>query len=333
MGKYLDRSTGVNIAKAAAVFVILYFQIYFFKFVARTAVLANSRVSYENAVVLWEKYHIFTYNIKFIFYIFAAIICFLIIRERVMKLKQERINWTFSVFFIAANLFSFMAYVILNLRIIEQAGGSYLLLSFARYMLILVMASSLAFALFGFWNAVRFARKFRYQIMAGLVLSWLFLNFYSYIQKLWPYFSWIVAKISYFLLGIFYKDVFLRYESTMFGNVYHHIPTVGTPEHAVAIFKPCSGIEGISLFLLFFTIIAIIEWKTVNRKRLLLLYPLGVLLMFLINIIRITFLIIAGIEISPEFALGGFHSNFGWILFAVFFFVFMYFSYDWMKRS
>ncbi|MBW3013798.1 exosortase/archaeosortase family protein, partial [Candidatus Woesearchaeota archaeon] len=106
-----------------------------------------------------------------------------------------------------------------------------------------------------------------------------------------------------------------------------------TSEHAVAIFKPCSGIEGISLFLLFFSIIAIIEWKTLNKKRLFVLYPLGVLFMFLINIARITFLIIAGIEISPEFAMGGFPSNFGWILFAVFFFIFMYFSYNWMKKS
>ncbi|MBW3011464.1 archaeosortase/exosortase family protein [Candidatus Woesearchaeota archaeon] len=333
MKKFFDKSSLVNVAKAAAIFAILYFEVFFFKFAMKTAVLVNSKVSYANAVVLWEKYHVFSYYIRSIFFIFAAIICFLIIRERIMKFKQSKVNWTYSVVFIAVNLFSLLAYVILNMHILENEGGSFLLLASVRYLLILIMAFSLIFAFFGIKNFVRFVREFKYSILVSMLLSWLFLNFYTYFQKLWPYMSWVVAKIAYYLLLPIYKDVFLKYESTMFGNVYHNIPTVGTSEHAVAIFKPCSGIEGISLFLLFFSIIAIIEWKTLNKKRLFILYPLGVLFMFLINIARITFLIIAGIEISPEFAMGGFHSNFGWILFAVFFFIFMYFSYNWMKKS
>ena len=46
-----------------------------------------------------------------------------------------------------------------------------------------------------------------------------------------------------------------------------------------------------------------------------LLLPLGVVAIWLFNIVRIATLIIIGAEISPELALGGFHSLAGWISF------------------
>ncbi len=69
MKNYLDKSSLVNIGKAAAIALILYIEVFFFKFFMKTAVLVNSKVSFENAVVLWEKYHIFSYHIKSIFYV------------------------------------------------------------------------------------------------------------------------------------------------------------------------------------------------------------------------------------------------------------------------
>ena len=333
MKKYLDTNVILNVVKVVSVFIILYFEVFFYRYALKTSVLVNSKVIFENAVVLWDKYHIFTYHIKSIFFIFAAIICFLIIRERIMKFKLGKINWTFSVFYLAGNIFAFMAFVIFNMFLIDNTGGSYLTLSIIRYALILLMTILIVITFFGARNTWNFVKEFKFSMIISLLLSWGFLNFYTTFQKIWPYLSWFVAKASYFLLKPIYGDVILKYESTMFGNVYHNIPTVGTSEYAAAIFRPCSGIEGISLFLLFFTIIAIIDWKKIDWKRLIVLYPVGIAFMFAINILRITFLVIAGNQISPEFALGAFHSNFGWILFAIFFFIFMYFSYGWMKKS
>ncbi|MCK4669967.1 MAG: archaeosortase/exosortase family protein [Nanoarchaeota archaeon] len=333
MKKYLDKGSVLNIVKIVAIFIILYFEVFFYKYALRTSVLVNSKVIFENAVVLWDKYHIFTYHIKSIFFVFAVIICLLIIRERIMKFKLGEINWTFSVFYLAGNIFAFMTFVIFNMYLIDDTWGSYLLLSIIRYLLVLLIAVMLVLAFFGARNVWNFVREFKFSIIISLLLSWGFLNFYTSFQKIWPYLSWVVAKASYFLLKPIYGDVILKYESTMFGNVYHNIPTVGTSEYAAAIFKPCSGIEGLSLFLLFFTIIVIIDWKKIDWRKLFVLYPLGVAFMFVINILRITFLVIAGNQISPAFALGAFHSNFGWILFAIFFFIFMYFSYEWMKKS
>ena len=230
------------------------------------------------------------------------------------------------------NVLVFVLFLFLNFYIIETPEASYTLLLFLWYLLAVGLACTLAFTFFSPKNVVKFVKTFYIEILASAILAWLFLNFYSMFQKLWPIFALIVGKSVYFFLSLFYSDAFYESTTVSFGHVFEGIPTVGTSNFAGAIFEQCSGIEGLSLFLLFFTIIVIIEWKEINKRKLLILYPLGLGLMFLINIFRITLLMIAGTEISPAFAAGGFHSNFGWILFAIYFVIFEFFSYRWMKN-
>ena len=66
------------------------------------------------------------------------------------------------------------------------------------------------------------------------------------------------------------------------------------------------------------TLLAVYLWwfRRIHRfPQSLLLLPVGMLLMWLANVVRITALILVGIWISPEIAVDGFHSAAGWIAF------------------
>lgn len=90
---------------------------------------------------------------------------------------------------------------------------------------------------------------------------------------------------------------------------------LGTPTFLVEIAPQCSGSEGVGLIVAF---LGGYLWFCRRRLRLpaaLLLLPLGAVLMALLNVVRITLLILIGSWGSPEVALGGFHSQAGWLAF------------------
>lgn len=90
---------------------------------------------------------------------------------------------------------------------------------------------------------------------------------------------------------------------------------IGTRDFGVTISDQCSGYEGIGLLVAF---LAAFFWIFRDRLRFpqaWLLWPLGLAGIWLLNSVRIAALIVVGVEYSPAVAIGGFHSQAGWILF------------------
>jgi exosortase E/protease (VPEID-CTERM system) len=90
---------------------------------------------------------------------------------------------------------------------------------------------------------------------------------------------------------------------------------IGTREFTANIGWSCSGIEGLVLILVF-----TIAWLAFFRRELrfpqaLLLIPAGVAILWSLNVLRITALILIGAAGAPAVAVGGFHSAAGWICF------------------
>ncbi|MEO8259756.1 MAG: CAAX prenyl protease-related protein [Acidobacteriota bacterium] len=88
---------------------------------------------------------------------------------------------------------------------------------------------------------------------------------------------------------------------------------LGTPEFSVLVSRECSGAEGLGLMLAF-----TVTWLWLHRAewrfpRALLLVPIGLSLVWLFNCLRIAGLVLIGAEGAPEIALGGFHSQAGWL--------------------
>ena len=90
---------------------------------------------------------------------------------------------------------------------------------------------------------------------------------------------------------------------------------LGTQRFGVEILEFCSGLEGMSLILVF-----MVAWLWYFRReyrfpRALLLIPFGVALMFGLNAVRIAVLVLIGNAGYSEVAEYGFHSQAGWIAF------------------
>lgn len=92
---------------------------------------------------------------------------------------------------------------------------------------------------------------------------------------------------------------------------------IGTPDFKVSVGFGCSGYQGIALITMLLS--GYLWWfrEALRFPRALVLIPVGIVLSYLANAVRIAALILIGIHVSPQIAVDGFHSNAGWLAFLV----------------
>jgi len=90
---------------------------------------------------------------------------------------------------------------------------------------------------------------------------------------------------------------------------------IGTQKFTVQIAAGCSGLEGMGLMLVFGALWLWFFRDEYRFPRALLLIPFAMGLMFLLNAVRIAALILIGDAGARNVAVGGFHSQAGWIAF------------------
>ena len=113
--------------------------------------------------------------------------------------------------------------------------------------------------------------------------------------------------LAYHLLELFYSDMVLVPETLL----------IGTSTFEVRISRYCSGYEGAFLFLGFFSLFLYLSRARLRFPRVLWLLPVGIVLVYLINALRIALLIVVGSEFSEDLAMQGFHVNAGWPFFGI----------------
>jgi exosortase E/protease (VPEID-CTERM system) len=91
--------------------------------------------------------------------------------------------------------------------------------------------------------------------------------------------------------------------------------TIGTPRFSVIILPACSGMEGMGLILAVSLVWLWYLRKETRFPQALLLIPGALGCMWLLNVVRLSALVIIGNAVSPEAAMVGFHSRAGWIAF------------------
>ncbi len=124
-------------------------------------------------------------------------------------------------------------------------------------------------------------------------------------KNFWNFSSETTMSLVELLLGPFADGPVVRPER--FG--------IGTETFSVRVTATCSGFHGIGLIT---TLLAGYLWwfrRCLRFPQAFLLIPVGIVLMWLANVVRITVLILVGIWISPDVAVDGFHSAAGWIAF------------------
>jgi exosortase E/protease (VPEID-CTERM system) len=108
---------------------------------------------------------------------------------------------------------------------------------------------------------------------------------------------------------------------TMLGAIYPNVVSdpvrlvLGTSTFKVAIAPECSGYEGIGLILAFLGIYLWLFRRELRFPGALLLLPIGALTIWTVNALRIVALIALGSAGWHDVALGGFHSQAGWLAF------------------
>jgi len=90
---------------------------------------------------------------------------------------------------------------------------------------------------------------------------------------------------------------------------------VGTPSFHVAIAPSCSGYEGVGLILAFLGVYLFLSRKTLRFPHAFVLLPFGAAAVWILNAVRIAALVVIGTSGWPDVALGGFHSQAGWLAF------------------
>jgi len=90
---------------------------------------------------------------------------------------------------------------------------------------------------------------------------------------------------------------------------------IGTSHFRVIVADECSGLEGIGLLLVFAVIWLVLFRDEIRLGRALALLPVGVVVLFLLNSLRILGLVAIGSAGAKSIAAGGFHSQAGWLAF------------------
>jgi len=124
------------------------------------------------------------------------------------------------------------------------------------------------------------------------------------IQKLWLPLSKITFQIV---------QILLRPVTTLTADPAHL--TLSKGDFGVMISPECSGLEGMLLLLLIGGLWLILFRKECRFPQALLLLPVGALILFFLNSVRIAALILIGLAGAVQIAVKGFHSQAGWISF------------------
>ncbi len=125
-------------------------------------------------------------------------------------------------------------------------------------------------------------------------------------QRLWQPASFLTFGLTKAFLSPFVSSIVAN-PATM---------VIGTPHFRVQIAPQCSGLEGVGLILSFGILWLLLFKRECRFPQSLVLLPLSVAVLFLLNAVRIAALILIGNAGARQIALGGFHSQGGWIAFS-----------------
>ena len=218
---------------------------------------------------------------------------------------SRRASWWFR----AAHLISFVCFLVLTEGIFadpHKAAGLP-----AMYYGLWLGAAGL---LLGFWLLALapcrlwgvFFRGHRTDLGLVLGLLALFWPLSRYANRLWGPMSELTFIVSAILLALINEPpVYADFDSK----------TLGLGNFAVNVAPACSGYEGIALVLSFTAVYLYLYKREFRFPQACLLFPIGALCIWLLNALRIALLVTLGEHWSPEIAVGGFHSQAGWLSF------------------
>lgn len=201
------------------------------------------------------------------------------------------------------------------------AGSNSLVVVIAAHLLLIASVAGAAVACFGVGTIRLLIKTYYNQLTVSVYIAAGFYVFLELVYGMWRYLSFAVLHSVQFLLHMSNLHVEI-------------IPplTLLLDKFGVTIEQTCSGIESIALFTGLYVLVGLLDWQKLNHKRFVLLFPLALLILFGLNILRVYSLIMAGYYINPQIAFTLFHTYAGMVFFIIYSGIFWGLSYKWMLR-
>jgi exosortase E/protease (VPEID-CTERM system) len=119
----------------------------------------------------------------------------------------------------------------------------------------------------------------------------------------WGVLSGTTLHVAHYILSLYEPNVVLDADRKL----------LGADGFDVLVLKECSGYEGVGLVASFLAVYCVFMRKRLRFPHALLLFPIGIVAVWLLNCVRIAALVSIGAHASAIVALDGFHSQAGWL--------------------
>jgi exosortase/archaeosortase family protein len=172
---------------------------------------------------------------------------------------------------------------------------------------------------FGPANLRTLISTYRRELLVSLGLAIGFFIFLDLVYELWQVLAAIVLHAVRWLLNLSGLNATIIPPRTLL-----------LTKFGINIAQYCSGIESIALFTALYALVGILDWRRFDHIRYLYIFPMAILLLFGLNILRVYGLIMAGYYINQQIAFSLFHTYAGMVFFILYSGLFWGVSYRWM---
>lgn len=161
----------------------------------------------------------------------------------------------------------------------------------------------LAIAPFGFWRDLISSTWI--SIVLSICVAAIAVVMSGVAQAGWKPLAGATLHVSHWILSLYETNIVVDIAKK----------ELGVGDFVVNIAPNCSGYEGIALVTAFMSLYLVVFRRDLAFPNALFLLPAGIVTIWLLNAVRIAALVSIGSHASPDVAVGGFHSQAGWIAF------------------
>jgi exosortase/archaeosortase family protein len=256
--------------------------------------------------------------------IFGLVVFVILSRKSILDMKHSKFEAKQMLWFLLSAFFVILHFYLKYLINSNLEFFSHMPLFWAivKVFIQVLFAITVIIGVYGFVFVKNFINKYRKEIAITLIVTVLFFILMMLVQNLWTLFSGALSKILFWIFSIFFDNVTYKPHVVSFTMEEGGGPLLGINNFRAIVGKPCSGIDSFLLFTSLYALIVLLDHKKIHKVKALWVYVIGIVGMFLTNVLRIMLLFIVGAYVDPDLAIGLFHTNAGWILFIGYFFIF-----------
>lgn len=236
--------------------------------------------------------------------IFSAIAFVLLARQRKVEITLQPWRPVLGWWMLAAAALLVLAWVSIGHLLVGERGLQNLAGAHGGLVLGLIL---IAIGCMGPKNMRLVWQSYRREILISMALGAVFYAFLLAVYALWrPLSSVVLVSVRAMLELIGLQSTFVPPHTLLFDKF------------GITVAQYCSGIESIALFTSLYAVVGLLDWGRLRKKRYFIIFPFALLLLFLLNIVRVFALIVAGYYINPQIAFSLFHTYAGLVFFIVY---------------